>query len=186
MYLLVAFDSAAHVPNLQDSQLLIPLALAMSSLIIALIAMIRLKRSQKELQRSEHRFKNSILASGDAVWDWHIADRKLERINDGLFNAIDHTPDTPPNKSNIHPHDLPLVEQSLKSHLAGESAYFEVTYRAKDAHGKWRWVLDKGRIIETDSLLNPIRMMGTVKDIGSIKQTQGRLSKAQPGNNEAV
>ncbi|KPV97291.1 Phytochrome-like protein cph2 [Pseudoalteromonas sp. P1-9] len=174
--LFTAFSSDAHQPTLLDSKLVIPLALATLSLLIALVAVLRLRRSQLALKRSEHRFKNSILASGDAVWDWHISEHRLERINDGLFNAIDHTPDLPPNKSNIHPSDLPHVEQILKKHLSGEVSHFEASYRAKDANGDWRWVLDKGRVIETDEDLKPLRMMGTVKDIGSVKQTQERLN----------
>ena len=166
----------AHQPDSIDSHLIIPLLTATISLSVALFAIIRMRISQKELKRSEHRFKNSILASGDAVWDWHISENRLERINDGLFNAIDHAHDIPPNKSNIHPSDLQQVEQTLNRHLSGELSHFEATYRAKDAKGQWRWVLDKGRIIETDSDLKPLRMMGTVKDIGTIKQTQQRLT----------
>lgn len=174
--LFTAFACYAHQPTLLDSKLLIPLTLATLSLLVALVAVLRLRKSQIALKRSEHRFKNSILASGDAVWDWHISEHRLERINDGLFNAIDHTPDMPPNKSNIHPLDIANVEDILKKHLSGEISHFEASYRAKDATGNWRWVLDKGRVIETDANLKPMRMMGTVKDIGSIKQTQERLN----------
>ncbi|AIY64983.1 sensor domain-containing protein [Pseudoalteromonas piratica] len=174
--LFTAFACYAHQPTLLDSDLLIPLTLASLSLMVALVAVLRLRKSQVALKRSEHRFKNSILASGDAVWDWHINEQRLERINDGLFNAIDHTQDFPPNRSNIHPSDIEFVEHSLKKHLSGETTHFEASYRAKDATGNWRWVLDKGRVIETDSQLKPMRMMGTVKDIGSIKQTQERLN----------
>lgn len=166
----------AHQTPLLDSHLLLPMLFAVLCLFIAVFSIYRLKRSEKNLQQSEVRFKNSILASGDALWEWHIDSNQLERINDGLFQDIKQGKQTPPNLGNIHPKDQANVKLALNQHLAGETSYFEASYRTKDIYGKWRWVLDRGKVIQTDSDLKPTRMTGTLKDISSIKSTQDRLS----------
>lgn len=54
--------------------------------------------------------------------------------------------------------------------------FFEATYRIKDTFGRWHWVLDRGKIIEKDANLSPLRMTGTVRDISQLKSTEERLN----------
>ena len=82
----------------------------------------------------------------------------------------------PPNKGLIHPQDIPHVEHLLKKHFAEQSVFFEATYRVKDTFGKWHWVLDRGKVIEKDANLAPLRMTGTVRDISQLKSTEERLN----------
>jgi diguanylate cyclase (GGDEF)-like protein/PAS domain S-box-containing protein len=175
LFCLLSVDVFANGSVLFEIHFLMPFIMASLCLIVFLALISNLRRSQKKLKRSAHLLKNSILASGDTIWDWHIPNHRLERLNDGQLSAIDNTPDIPPNKSNIHPCDVATVEYNFKKHLAGETSFFEACYRTKGVDGKWRWVLDKGRVIETDAKLKPLRMVGSIKDIGSIKKTQDRL-----------
>ena len=41
-------------------------------LIMALVAMIRLRRFQSRLKASEERLRLSLWGSGDEIWDWDI------------------------------------------------------------------------------------------------------------------
>lgn len=82
----------------------------------------------------------------------------------------------PPNKALIHPNDIAQVELLLKQHFAEQTAFFEASYRIKDSFDRWHWVLDRGKIIEKDTNLNPLRMTGTVRDISQLKSTEARLN----------
>jgi len=171
-----SFPTQSHEVSFAQSVYFIPAMLIAMLLPFSLLTIYKLIRSQKKLQISEDRLKSSFLGSGDTLWDWNIVTGELTRINDGQFFEQDKNVTTPPNRKNIHPQDLPKVELLLKQHFSGHTAFFEASYRTKDNLGRWRWVLDRGKVIETDPQLKPTRMTGTVKDISRIKSTEERLN----------
>ncbi len=125
---------------------------------------------------SEQRLKSTVEGSGDTLWDWNIRTGEIVRIND-KFN-MDSAPQGKfiPNQHCIHPQDIPMVERILKQHFAERTAFFEASYRIKNNMDEWHWVLDKGKVIEKDTNLNPIRMTGIVRDISHLKTTEERLN----------
>ncbi len=139
----------------------------------------RLKRSQQELLMSEQRLKRTVEGSGDTLWDWNISSGEIIRINDKYMVCQDQPEKNKvflPNAHRIHPQDLPLVDKLLKQHFAEKTAFFEASYRLKDTLNQYHWVLDRGKIIEKDGNLNPVRMTGTVRDISHLKSTEERLN----------
>ncbi|OHU89287.1 diguanylate phosphodiesterase [Pseudoalteromonas amylolytica] len=136
----------------------------------------RLKKAQSVLQLSEQRLKSTVEGSGDTLWDWNIATGEVVRINDKYMLHKSKSSHFIPNANRIHPQDLPLVEKLLKQHFSEKSAFFEASYRLKDNLEQYHWVLDRGKIIEKDNNLNPLRMTGTVRDISHLKSTEERLN----------
>jgi diguanylate cyclase (GGDEF)-like protein/PAS domain S-box-containing protein len=136
----------------------------------------KLRRSRKQLSLSEKRLKSTVEGSGDTLWDWNIKTGEVIRINDKYTMDRKNLMGFPPNKSLIHPRDVANVEHLLKKHFAEHTVFFEATYRIKDTLGRWHWVLDRGKIIEKDANLNPVRMTGTVRDISLLKSTEERLN----------
>ncbi|KTF10058.1 putative bifunctional diguanylate cyclase/phosphodiesterase [Pseudoalteromonas sp. 10-33] len=153
-----------------------------SSAIIALVlpyllfVIYKLRRSRRQLRLSEKRLKSTVEGSGDTLWDWNIKTGEVIRINDKYMMNSPTIMGFPPNKGLIHPQDIPHVEHLLKKHFAEQSVFFEATYRIKDTFGKWHWVLDRGKVIEKDANLAPLRMTGTVRDISQLKSTEERLN----------
>ncbi|WP_199886105.1 sensor domain-containing protein [Pseudoalteromonas sp. T1lg23B] len=141
-----------------------------------LVTNARLKKSQAVLQLSEQRLKSTVEGSGDTLWDWNIATGEVVRINDKYMLHKSKSNHFIPNAKRIHPQDLPLVEKLLKQHFSEKSAFFEASYRLKDTQDQYHWVLDRGKIIEKDNNLNPLRMTGTVRDISHLKSTEERLN----------
>ena len=156
--------------------------LILSSAIIALalpyllFVIYKLRRSRRQLRLSEKRLKSTVEGSGDTLWDWNIKTGEVIRINDKYMMNSPTIMGFPPNKGLIHPQDIPHVEHLLKKHFAEQSVFFEATYRVKDTFGKWHWVLDRGKVIEKDANLAPLRMTGTVRDISQLKSTEERLN----------
>jgi len=162
-------------------------AIAFYSLIVLLIiGYILLQTHHRrqfhlQIQQSEERLKLSLWGSGDEMWDWNIKSGKIYRSNiwgmldfprDGTRNKnAAHTPET----TNIHPQDLTRVQDSLKHHFEHQTEYFEETYRVKNKHGEWIWILDRGKVVDRDEQGAPLRMTGTLKDISQIKKTEERL-----------
>ena len=136
----------------------------------------KLRRSRQQLSISERRLKSTVEGNGDTLWDWNIKTGEVLRINDKYRMDKNTIIDVPPNKALIHPNDIAHVELLLKQHFAEQTAFFEASYRIKDSFDRWHWVLDRGKIIEKDTNLNPLRMTGTVRDISQLKSTEARLN----------
>ncbi|WP_232056557.1 putative bifunctional diguanylate cyclase/phosphodiesterase [Pseudoalteromonas sp. A25] len=136
----------------------------------------KLKRTQVALQLSEQRLKSTVEGSGDTLWDWNIATGEVVRINDRYMMPIGEKAHFIPNAHLIHPQDLVLVDRLLKQHFSEKTAFFEASYRLKDSLNQYHWVLDRGKIIEKDNNLNPLRMTGTIRDISHLKSTEERLN----------
>ncbi|WP_440589737.1 putative bifunctional diguanylate cyclase/phosphodiesterase [Pseudoalteromonas pernae] len=141
-------------------------------------AIISLRRSRQHLRHSQQLLKSTLEGSGDILWDWNIVTGEVVRINDERHSQPTrveaHT--FPPNRARIHPQDLPTVESLIRAHLAQKTVFFEASYRMLDEQGQWRWVLDRGKVVEKNAQLQPVRMTGTVKDIHDIKTTEQRLN----------
>jgi len=171
------FSAAASPIELEQSTLLlIPSSIMLLLLPYLLFVIYKLKRSRHQLRISEHRLKSTVEGSGDTLWDWNIKTGEVIRINDKYTTDTNNAAGFPPNRDLIHPHDLQHVEKALKKHFAEHTAFFEASYRIKDSLERWHWVLDRGKIIEKDVNLNPLRMTGTVRDISQLKSTEARLN----------
>ncbi|MGI2067376.1 EAL domain-containing protein [Shewanella sp. MF08487] len=165
-------------------------------LTLGLLAWVILWRKKKhQIQRefetsiraSEERLKLALWASGDGMWDWNIAENQVYRTN--MDSSIPHW-----NSSNIvhesmHSEDRERFKLELNEHLQGRSPFFEAEYRVERSPGNWVWILDRGKVVEKDSLDNPIRMTGTNRNITSRKLIENELvlsSQVLNSMNEAV
>ncbi|MBL1383322.1 MAG: EAL domain-containing protein [Colwellia sp.] len=169
-----AFESSFKYNS--DTLLLLSSAIIALALPYLLFVIYKLRRSRRQLRLSEKRLKSTVEGSGDTLWDWNIKTGEVIRINDKYMMNSPTIMGFPPNKGLIHPQDIPHVEHLLKKHFAEQSVFFEATYRIKDTFGKWHWVLDRGKVIEKDANLAPLRMTGTVRDISQLKSTEERLN----------
>ena len=169
-----AFESSFKYNS--NTLLLLSSAIIALALPYLLFVIYKLRRSRRQLRLSEKRLKSTVEGSGDTLWDWNIKTGEVIRINDKYMMNSPTIMGFPPNKGLIHPQDIPHVEHLLKKHFAEQSVFFEATYRVKDTFGKWHWVLDRGKVIEKDANLAPLRMTGTVRDISQLKSTEERLN----------
>lgn len=81
----------------------------------------------------------------------------------------------------VHPEDYRRVQDAFDEHLKGSTPSFESEYRLRTKGGAWRWVLDRGRVVERDQIGNPVRITGTLLDIDQRKKSelvQKRLATA--------
>ena len=137
-----------------------------------------------QIKESEERLKLSLWGSGDEMWDWNIVTDKIYRSNiwgilefpqDGTRNKSIEKNSSGQTKTNIHQYDIDRVKIALEDHFAEKTDHFEATYRVKNKHDRWVWILDRGKIVERDVNNSPSRMTGTLKDISQIKKAEERL-----------
>lgn len=150
------------------------------------------KRAQQQefetsIRASEERLKLALWASGDGMWDWNIPEHRVYRTNMDISvpqwssNSLLH--------DNTHPEDREKFKHELTEHLQGRSPFFEVEYRIEHSPGHWIWILDRGKVVETNAQEHPIRMTGTTRNITSRKLIENELvlsSQVLNSMNEAV
>lgn len=136
---------------------------------------------QKQLSSSEAQLKRAIENTGTGLWDWNIVTGEVY-YNEVWCSMLGYDQsEIEPNVSTweklIHPSDMPIITEVLEKHMAGELDGYETIHRLKTKSGKWKWVLDKGRIVEWDETGKPLRAIGTHTDLDSQKQIEEQLHK---------
>jgi PAS domain S-box-containing protein len=105
---------------------------------------------------------------GTFVWEWDLATDALGDIDEGALmlgyamGSIGHTQADWDRL--IHPEDAAGVEEAYQAHARGETEGYRAVYRARGADGSWRWIEERGRIVERDPSGRPTRMFGTQTD----------------------
>ncbi|MFN8892775.1 MAG: PAS domain-containing protein, partial [Betaproteobacteria bacterium] len=114
----------------------------------------------------EARLIRGALAGADTfVWEWWIESDWLTDIDQGLrllgYESATggHTQDYW--NALIHPDDRDANHEAYLRHERGEVEVYEHAYRIRAADGSWRWMLERGRIVERALDGRPLRMVGT-------------------------
>ncbi len=136
----------------------------------------RVARHAEALRRSEERWKFALEGSGDGVWDWNAQTNQVLRskrwkemlgytedeIGAGLHEWT----------SRIHPDDLPGVLAAQEAHHAGRTPSLAVEHRLRCKDGSWKWVLNRGMVVQRDEAGRPLRVIGTHTDLTGRKQAE--------------
>ena len=123
---------------------------------------------QQQLEEKQMMLDIALEVIGEGVWDWNFSTNRVrhnkqwcdmflvedsKKIHDIAFFA-----------SLLHHDDADGVYEKIQTALQTTGIY-ESTHRMICTDGTIKWVLDRGRIIEKDTDGNPLRMIGSVRDI---------------------
>ncbi len=138
-----------------------------------------MRKKNLSLIESEERLSMAMEATNDGVWDWSVKDERIH-YSSGWAKMLDYEPDeiAPVFESwhsRIHPADRGSVLEQLDDHLYGSSPAFKIEHRLKRKQGDWLWVLGRGRTIERNADGKPIRVVGTITDISTLKAAEYQL-----------
>ncbi len=65
----------------------------------------------------------------------------------------------------VHPEDRDKYFKDFQDHLNGLINIYENIHRVEHKNGSYRWVLDRGQIVEKDKFGKPTRIIGTHTDV---------------------
>lgn len=138
------------------------------------------KNMLRELKASENRLELALNSTGLGTWDWSLNTGEIvfsERWAEILGYTLD---EIAPNISTwervlVHPEDKAKVTQALSKHLEGKTPIYRVEQRLMTKSGKWKWVLDTGKVFLRDNSGAPLRAVGTLLDIDEIKRNEEEL-----------
>lgn len=161
-----------------------PYYLPVSLSLVALGALIwwqrhmlgRLARQAAALRASEERWKFALEGSGDGVWDWDARTGRVlrsRRWKEMLGYAEHEIGDTLTEwEDRIHPEDRAATLRAQQEHHAGKTATFAIEHRLRCKDGSWKWILNRGMIVERDARGQPLRIIGTHTDLTASKEAE--------------
>jgi signal transduction histidine kinase len=143
---------------------------------------IERKRIEAEAARAKDNME-LILHGGDlGYWDWDISRNRYtfnERFGDILGYPMNEAQsETDWRKEHTHPDDYENLNRTLLQHVNGQTESYTCEYRLKHGPDDWIWVLDRGRVIERDAELVPLRMAGTLLEITNRKEYELEVKDA--------
>ncbi|MCF4102744.1 PAS domain S-box protein [Gillisia sp. M10.2A] len=135
-----------------------------------------LKNIEMELRESQQRWKFALEGSGDGVWDWDIQEGKQYLSNHAKnmlgFDSDEALTDIKDWDDRIHPNDKEKSNRAVKDYFDNKVPLYNVEKRVRCKDGSYKWILDRGKIIEWDEDGNPVRMIGTQSDITERKNAE--------------
>ncbi|MDQ7817277.1 MAG: PAS domain S-box protein [Melioribacteraceae bacterium] len=133
------------------------------------------KQREVELINSETRWKYALEGAGDGLWDWDAQSNKvffsirwksmLGYEEHEISDSLDEW------SSRIHPDDKEKSLGVIESYLKGETTSYQSEHRLRCKDGLYKWILDRGKIVEWTDDGKPLRVIGTHTDIDFQKKT---------------
>ena len=145
------------------------------------------KKIQRELLERDLNWKFSIQGFGDFLWGtaWET-DEVSRTINysKAWFDIIGYSENELSNKleeweSRIHPDDQAATYKALQNCLDGIATNYDCEYRTRCKDGSYKWVHDRGVVIDRSHYGQPLRMVGTASDISLRKQMEVDLKASE-------
>lgn len=130
---------------------------------------------------SKERLQLALEAGDLGTWDWNLVTDDLnynKQWADMLGYQLDEV-----NESTwenlLHPDDKERVLSSLNNVVDGKKTELDEEYRLKTKFGEWRWILDRGKVVERNDKGDPIRIAGTHVDINERKLVEEKVKESE-------
>lgn len=140
------------------------------------------KLTEEEHKIAELRSQFANLASGIGVWDWNMVTNEVFYSAQSLkileIDNNNHDLISNPEKWDelVYPDDREAYFGNIQEHFEGKIPYYE-TYHRVLCNGKYKWILDRGKVIQRDIDGKPLRIIGTHTDVTSQKENEQKLQE---------
>ena len=150
-------------------------------LLTTMIDITERKRMEEDLRYSQERWKFALEGAGDGVWDWDSATNQVHYSMQwkAMLGYSDHEISDTLDEwdRRIHPDDRAAAYADLEHHFRGDTEIYHNEHRMLCKDGSYKWILDRGKIIEWTEDGKPRRVIGTHTDITERKRAQEELTR---------
>ena len=150
---------------------LLPARDAAAALLVGLI-----EQSGHALPGSLALQRTAMHEAGTYVWEWDMTTDVLGDIDEGerlLGYPLNTLGRTQADWDRVvHPDDRALIDKAFNAHVRGETPMYRAVYRARAADDQWRWIEERGRIVDWNRDGHPTRMFGTQTDATLLRELE--------------
>ena len=139
------------------------------------------REQERELRELSERLQLAVEGADVGVWDWNVQ-TDVVRFDEQWAAMIGHSADDlafdlSTWEDRVHPHDIGDVWSAIEAHFAGEVDLYQSDHRMRTKTGDWRWIRDRGRVVEWDEDGDPLRAVGIHIDITEEKSRERELER---------
>jgi len=131
------------------------------------------KRAEAHLASSEHMLETATWGAGIGLWETNFITDTTRWFNDWCqrhdIDPCDGTEHVTRWDENLHPGEGPEATRRFDEHVKGKAEYYDAEYRIRTRSGGWRWVFERGRVVERDAAGRAVRMLGVCMDLDEAK-----------------
>lgn len=148
------------------------------------------KHAEAHMRSSEHMLETAAWGAGIGLWETDFRTDTTRWFNDWCDRHDIYPCDGPDHvhrwDENLHPEEGPEAVRRFSEHVAGKAEYYDAEYRMKTKSGGWRWIFERGRVVERDAQGNAIRMLGVCMDLDQTKVAELRANTRNRRVEEAL
>lgn len=138
-------------------------------------------RMLRALRESEERFKLSMEATSDGLWDLHVQSDEAY-YNPAYYRILGYEPGEFTTtgaawRSMVHPDDLPRALEANRRCIEDVQDLLDVEYRMRAKDGEWRWIYARGKCVERDAQGRGTRLVGTHVDMTERRTMEEQLKR---------
>ena len=141
------------------------------------------RKTENELVESKERLAFALDGANDGIWDVqmetgevYLSPRACDILGykpKNIHDAIKIWTDL------IYPQDLPAMQDALTDYFKGYTGYFSIEQRLRTKQGAYKWILTRGKVVNTTDYSRPTRMVGTYTDITERKKNEEIILKQE-------
>ena len=138
--------------------------------------------AEEALDETRDRLQQAVEAARLALWDWQLPTQQVfltarwgEMLGDIAIEGYWSVTDL---RERIHAEDRDRIAAIDQALLTGQRQHAVSQYRVRTADG-WLWVESHAMVAEHDAQGRPLRLMGTLADIGERKRAETKSEQAR-------
>ncbi|MBD1393886.1 PAS domain S-box protein [Mucilaginibacter glaciei] len=137
------------------------------------------KNAEAALRETQRRWIFASEGSGGGIWDWDLANNTIFHSEQciRMIGFEPHEFDNIPGvwTQKVHPDDKVKYLADIQEYLDGNTEIYTNQHRVLCRDGSYKWILDRGKVIEYAPDGTPARIIGTHTDITDQKQKEEQL-----------
>jgi len=139
------------------------------------------RERERELRELSERLQLAVEGADIGVWDWNVRTDEVrfdERWAAMLgYDREEIASDLSAWEERVHPDDREPVWNAIERHFAGETDIYRCDHRMRSKSGEWRWIRDRGRVVERTEDGEPVRAVGIHIDVTEEKERERELER---------
>ena len=138
------------------------------------------KHAEAHLRSSETMLETAAWGAGIGLWETNFATGTTRWFNDWCdrhdIEACEGERHSERWDQKLHPDEAEEATRSYNEHVAGKADYYVAEYRIRTRSDAWRWVFERGRVVERDAQGRAMRMLGVCMDLDQTKIAERRAN----------
>ncbi|MGM0447613.1 MAG: PAS domain S-box protein [Methanobacteriota archaeon] len=139
------------------------------------------RERERELRELSERLQLAVEGANVSVWDWNVQTDEVrfdERWAAMLgYDTSEIAFELASWEDRVHPDDLSSAWGAIEAHFAGETDLYQCDYRVRTKAGEWKWIRDRGRVVERTDEGDPRRAVGIHIDVTEEKTRERELER---------